>query len=244
MASLPDMEAILCCVANHQYRSSLDGQDAYEQIHIITEHVHRSAFGTPDGNMESLVMQQGDCNACATFQTLLNHLFGQYIGVWMDVYLDDIIIYSNSLEDHIKYCKIVINILQREKLFLSRDKLRFLSSKMKILGRIIDDQGIRMDPDKVDKVINRKVPINRNLLHGFLGAVGYLVDNIAGVHIPMGVLHGLTGDTVSYHWGPTEQLLRPCQTPIILRSPLLQYADLRILQCPLLHFTRLRNPLL
>jgi hypothetical protein len=121
------------------------------------------------------------------------------------VYLDDIIIYSNSLEDHIKHCKIVIDILRREKLYLSKDKLKFLSREMKVLGRIIDDHGIRMDPDKVDKVINWKVPTNRDLLRGFLGAVGYLADDIARVRIPMGVLHGLTGDTVSYRWGPTEQ---------------------------------------
>jgi len=80
----------------------------------------------------------------------------------MDVYLDDIIIYSDSLEDH-----------------LSATKLKFLCSRMKILGRIVDDDGIQMD------------------LRGFLGAVGYLADDIGTVRIPMGILTQLTGSDTS-----------------------------------------------
>jgi hypothetical protein len=63
---LPDMEGILRCVSRCKYRSLIDGQDAYEQIRVVPEHVNRTAMGTPDGNMVSLVLQQGDCNAPAT----------------------------------------------------------------------------------------------------------------------------------------------------------------------------------
>jgi hypothetical protein len=73
----------------------------------------------------------------------------------MDVYLDDIIIYSETL---------------------SKAKLRFIAPELHLLGRIIDDNGIRMDPDKVDNVLNWKTPTNRDLLRGFLGSVGYLFD--------------------------------------------------------------------
>lgn len=81
----------------------------------------------------------------------------------MDVYLDDILIYSDSLNG---------------------DKLRFLQRELKILGRIVDDRGIRMDPDKVDSVLKWKVPTSKELLRGFLGSVGYLADDIAFVRIP------------------------------------------------------------
>lgn len=76
---------------------------------------------------------------------------------------------------------------------------------MKVLGRIIDHNGIRIDPDKVDAVVNWKPPTNRDLLHGFLGSVGYLADDLAKVRIPMGVLHGITGDTVPFRWDFTHQ---------------------------------------
>jgi hypothetical protein len=136
---------------------------------------------------------------------LMNHLFSPYIGRFMDVYLDDIVIYSDTLEEHINHVKLIIDILRKERLFLSKNKLHFLKSELKVLGRLITDDGIRMDPDKVDSVMNWKTPTNRDLLRGFLGSVGYLADDIPNVRIPMGILHGLTGDAVSFRWSYTEQ---------------------------------------
>ena len=202
---LPDPEGILRRAAAHPFRSLMDGKDAYEQIRIDSDHVDRTAVTTPDGNMVSLVVQIGDCNAPATYQALMNHIFSGYIGRFMDIYLDDIVVYSNNLADHIKYVKLIIDILAREKLYLSKNKLHFLKSELKILGRIISSGGIRMDPDKVDTVLNWKTPTNCDLLRGFLGSVGYLAGDIPGVRIPMAVLHGLTGDAVSFRWGFTEQ---------------------------------------
>ena len=160
---------------------------------------------TPDGNMVSQVVQQGDCNAPATYQSLMNHLFSAHIGRFMDTFLDDISVYSDTLEDHVKQVKLVIDILAKEKLYLSKDKLHFIVPELKLLGRIVDDNGIQMDSEKVDSVLNWKVPTNRDLLQGFIGSVGYLADDVPNVRIPMGVLSSITGDTVPFRWGYTEQ---------------------------------------
>jgi len=202
---LPDPEGILRRAAHHRFRSMMDGKNAYEQIRIEPAHVQCTAVTTPDGNMICHVIQQGDCNAPATYQALMNQIFSSYLGRFMDVYLDDIIIYSDTLKDHIKHVKTVIDVLTREKLYLSEKKLHFLCSELQILGRIVTDEGIRMDPYKVDSVLNWKTPTNRDLLRGFLGSVGYLGDDIPNVRIPMGILHALTRDTVPFRWGFTEQ---------------------------------------
>ena len=202
---LPDIDGVLRRVAGARYRSLLDLKNAYEQIRIIPEHVDCSAVTTPDGNMVSLVVQMGDCNAPATYQALMNHIFSPYIGRILDVYLDDIIVYSNTFSEHMEHVKLVIDILQREKLYLSLKKLHFLQSELKLLGRIVGNDGIRMDPEKVESVLAWKTPTNRDLLRGFLGAVGYLADDLAEVRIPMAVLHGLTGDTVPFRWEYTHQ---------------------------------------
>ena len=97
----------------------MDGKDAYEQIRIEPAHVQRTAVTTPDGNMICHVIQQGNCNVPATYQALMNQIFLPYLGRFMDVYLDDVIIYSDSLEDHIKHVKTVIDVLTHEKLYLS-----------------------------------------------------------------------------------------------------------------------------
>ena len=82
---LPDIDIILHNVSSHKYRSLLDGKDAYEQICVTPEHVPRTLFATPDGTMISHVMQIGDCNAGATYQSLMNHIFSPFIGIFMDV---------------------------------------------------------------------------------------------------------------------------------------------------------------
>ncbi|PIL27303.1 transcription factor [Ganoderma sinense ZZ0214-1] len=202
---LPDIEGILRRLSRKRYRSLIDGKDAYEQIRIEPAHVERTAMTSPDGNMVSLVLQQGDCNAVATYQALMNHIFGPYIGVFMDVYLDDVYIHSDTLADHVRDCKTVIDVLRREQLYLSSTKLKFLCPELKVLGRIVDDDGIRMDPNKVDSVLNWKPPTNKELLRGFLGSVGYLADDIATVRIPMGILSSLTGSNASFVWDFTHQ---------------------------------------
>ena len=135
----------------------------------------------------------------------MNHIFSPYISRFLDVYLDDIIIYSDSFEEHIKHVKISIDVLRREWLYLSLKKLHFLEDEIRLLGRIVGKDGIRMDPAKVDSVVAWKTPTNCDLLRGFLGAVGYLADDLAAVQIPMAVLHGLTGDTVPFRWEYTHQ---------------------------------------
>lgn len=135
----------------------------------------------------------------------MNHIFAQYIGVFMDVYLDDIVIYSDTIEDHMKHVRLVFDVLRKEKFHLGADKMHFFAQKLKILGHIIDQYGIVMDPHKVDSIANWKVPTNRSLLSSFLGAVSYLAPDCEGIRIPMGVLAPLTGSTHSWNWTQTHQ---------------------------------------
>jgi hypothetical protein len=202
---LPDIETILRNVVSHKFRSLVDGKDAYEQIRVLPEDVHKTLFTTPDGTMISQVMQIGDCNAGATYQSLMNHIFASYIGVFMDVYLDDIVIYSDTADEHVRHVKIVIDTLRENTFFLSEHKLQFFKEKLYILGHVIDDDGIHLDPAKVDKVAKWKVPTNKALLASFIGAVGYLADGCEGIRIPMALLSKRASASSTWCWGPTEQ---------------------------------------
>ena len=198
---LPDIDGVLCHVAAHL----LDLQASFEQIRVEPDHVALNAATTPDRNILSTVIMQGDCNAPATQQTLMVHLFSPYMGRFLDVYLDNIIIYSDLLEEYIDHVKLVFEILKRERMYLNKDKLQFIPDQLHVLGHFVGQDGIRMDSDKVDSVIKWKTPTNRDLLHGFLGSVGYLADNVPGVRIPMGILRAITGDAVPFKWTYTEQ---------------------------------------
>ncbi|QRW21231.1 Retrovirus-related Pol polyprotein from transposon [Rhizoctonia solani] len=117
---------ILSKVSRHQYKMLLDGKDAYKQIHVVKDDVHKTLFHTPMGTMVSRVMQQGNCNAGATYQALMNHIFAPYIGVFMFVYLDNIVIFSDTLEEHVKHIRTILRVLKQERLFLSPNKMQFL----------------------------------------------------------------------------------------------------------------------
>jgi hypothetical protein len=172
---------------------------------VVLEHILQTAMTVPNENMVSHVVQQEDCNVLATYQALMRHIFSSYIGHFMDVYLDDIVIYSDTLEEHIDHLCLIFKVLKQEQLYLSQTKLRFLSPKLDILGHIINNQGIDMDLAKINSVMAWKNPTNWDLLCGFFGLVGYLANNILRVRIPMEVLSTVTSDTVPFRWRFMEQ---------------------------------------
>ena len=88
--------------------------------------------------MVSEVMQQGDCNGGATYQALMTFIFAPYIGIFMDVYMDDIVIYSDTPEEHVHHIKLVVDKLRLESLYLSSSKLFFFVKTLCILGHVID----------------------------------------------------------------------------------------------------------
>lgn len=202
---LPDIESILHNVSSKPYRSLLDGKDAYEQIHIIPEDVPKTLFATPDGTMISYIMQIGDCNTGAMCQSLMNHIFNPHLGIFMDVYLDNIVIYSDTAENHVKHVKIVIDMLRKNHFYLSEHKLQFFKTKLSILGHVIDNARIRMDPHKVDKIVSWKTPTSKELLMQFISSVRYLAAGCEGVRVNMQHLSKVAAQTTKWAWNPTDQ---------------------------------------
>ena len=148
----PDQDTIRHDVARAPYRSKLDMSEAYEQIRIRSEDVLKTAFSTIFSTFVSRVMQQGDCNAPSTFQRLMMAVFCDYIARFVHVYLDNIFIYSSSIEEHEAHLAIVFNRLCEAQLYLSRDKVNLYSTKMDCLGHLITDAGIHANADKMQKI--------------------------------------------------------------------------------------------
>jgi len=146
---LPDQELIREDVAWARYRSKIDLADAYEQVWVRPEDVHKMAFATITGTYVSNLVQQGDCNAPATFQQLMTAVFHDVIGWFIHVYLDNIFIYSNSIEEHKWYLKLVFDWLQQAHLYLKWEKCNLYAKRLDCLGHIIDDTGIYPDDESL-----------------------------------------------------------------------------------------------
>ena len=151
---MPDQEMIRSNLARARFHSKIDLLDTYEQIRIKPKHKPHIMFAMIYGNMISRVMQQVDKNCPATFQRLMNMSFADMIVVFVHCYQDDIFVYSDALEDHMAHLELVFQRLCKLRLYLSNNlnKLDILSSYMECLGFFIDDEGIHMDPVKMEKI--------------------------------------------------------------------------------------------
>ncbi|QRW24379.1 Transposon Ty3-G Gag-Pol polyprotein [Rhizoctonia solani] len=202
---LPPPKDVLLNVSQKKFRSVIDGKDAYKQIRVVPEDVPKTLFHTPLGTMVSMVMQQGDCNAGATYQSLMNHLFQLYIGVFMYVYLDDIVIFSDTIKEHVKHIRTVADILQRKKFYISPKKMQFFAQELILLGYVIDKKGIRMDPHKVDSIEKWKTPTTKDQVASYIGALGYLAPNCKGLKQPMAILSKCSSGKGLFRWDGTEE---------------------------------------
>src|ERR1700722_12552437 len=158
-------------VAQGKYRSKIDMSNVYEQICVEPSDIWKTAFATIYGTFMSHTMQQGDCNAPATFQWLVTVIFREYIRRFVYIYLDDIFVISNSIEEHEKHLRLVFNKLRKAQLFLEESKLDLYSKKMDCLGHIIDDRGIHVDSDKMAQVHKWHTPRSKHDVQHFLSAI-------------------------------------------------------------------------
>jgi hypothetical protein len=105
---------------------------------VVPSNVWKTLFSTIDGTYVSNVVQQGDCNTLLTFQRLMVSIFCDNIGTFVHIYLDDIFIFSQSIEDHERHLKWVFDKLREAVLYLSRKKVVLYKDSMEVLGHLID----------------------------------------------------------------------------------------------------------
>lgn len=133
----------------------------------------KTAFSVPLGHYEYTRMPFGLKNAPATFQRLMNNVLTGIQGIKCFVYLDDIVIYGSSLEDHNLKLKEVFDRLSLHNLKLQPDKFEFLKTEVMYLGHLITQDGVKPDPEKIVAVKNFPIPESPKEIKSFLGLAGY-----------------------------------------------------------------------
>jgi hypothetical protein len=166
---IPRIDDLLDGVAGSSYFTSLDLTSGYHRILISKEDRPKTAFRTSFGHFQFKVLIEGLTNAPATFQTVMNSILHPYIRKFVVVYIDDILIFSKSEAEHQAHVRLVLKVLKREKLVVCKAKSSFAQQEIKYLGHIVDEQGIRPDPKKVEAVQTWPVPKNVHDVRSFLG---------------------------------------------------------------------------
>ncbi|KAJ1330712.1 hypothetical protein BSLG_009164 [Batrachochytrium salamandrivorans] len=148
--------------------TTLDLRGAYNLLCIKEGDEPKTAFITKYGQFEFLVMPFGLANAPAQFQRMMNSLFCHMISKFVLVYLDDIVVYSDNLEDHKEHVRQVLQILKDNNLFCKAEKCHFYQTEIKYLGYIISPDGTSMDPSKISAVQDWPAPKKVRELQVFL----------------------------------------------------------------------------
>src|SRR6266511_4585820 len=152
---LPNMRELMDAIARAKYYSSWDLISGFWQIEIEKEDKAKTAFSTSWGYYEYNVMPFGLKGAPATFQRLMTKVLGPYLYDFVMVYLDDIIIFSQTMEEHLQHMRKVLEALRQAGLKLKLEKCEFAKKQLKYLGFIVGEFGIKPDPEKV-RAIDRK----------------------------------------------------------------------------------------
>ncbi|GAA5920684.1 hypothetical protein JCM5296_000876, partial [Sporobolomyces johnsonii] len=198
---IPDMKDVRHRVASHPFRSKLDFKNAYEQIRLEPDSVPLSGFVTSNGTFISHVMQQGDRNAPDTMHRVCYMMFSKAIGRFLDIFYDDVLIYSRTRRAHLRYLDIVFTTLRHYKFFLSRSKVEFLVPRMEALGAVIDDDGIHVVEEKWEMVKRWPTPKSPKDVLRFMGTVQWLGDHLPRLNEIAAPLTRLTGKT-DWAWTP------------------------------------------
>ena len=163
-------------------------RSGYYQLRVKDVDVPKTAFRTRYDHYEFLVMPFGLTNTPAAFMDLMNRVFRPYLDQFVVVFIDDILVYSRDEQEHEQHLKIVLHTLREKKLYAKLRKCDFWLKEVSFLGHIMSAKGIRVDPAKIEAMVNWKPPRSVTEVKSFLGLVGYyrrFVEGFAVIASPL-----------------------------------------------------------
>ena len=158
----------------------IDLRSGYHQVRIKDEDISKTAFRTRYGHYEFTVVSFGLSNAPVVFMCLMNGVFRDYLDKFVIVFLDDILVYSKSEEEHEQYLRMVLKVLREHQLYAKLRKCLFYQRQIHYLGHIISEEGIVVDPEKVETIREWSAPRNVEEFISFMGLASYYKRFITG----------------------------------------------------------------
>jgi len=223
---LPRIDDLFDRLSGTKVFSRIDLCSGYYQIRIAEGDEENIACRTRYGSYKFLVMPFGLTNAPATFCTLMNDIFREWLDDFVVVYINDILIYSSSLEEHEEHLRKVFQRLRENKLYAKLEKCEFGVTEVDFLGHRITQEGLKMDDHKVKAIVDWEPPKSLPSFRSFLGLASYyrkFIKNFAKIIAPL--INLLKKFVISYEWeGACNEAFETLKG-ILVKAPVLKLPD-------------------
>ena len=222
---LPNITDLLDKLGRCQYFSTLDLASGFHQIQMNEEDIQKTAFSCENGHYEYLRMPFGLKNAPSTFQRVMDNILRGIHNEKCAVYLDDVIIYSTSLDEHIQKLREIFQRFRDSNFKIQLDKSEFLKKEVAYLGHVVTPEGVKPNPDKIKAIKQYPIPNTTKQIKGFLGLLGYyrrFINNFAKLTKPL--TKCLKKNAKIEHNDEFKSCFETCKN-ILINEPILQYPN-------------------
>ncbi|XP_045034364.1 uncharacterized protein LOC123475563 [Daphnia magna] len=229
---LPRIADVLSRLEGAEFFSILDLQAGYHQIPVRDEDRHKTAFITADGLYQFKVLPFGLSNGPSSFQRSMDIILAGLRWTACLVYLDDVIVYSSTIDLHVERLRLVLESLKKAGLKLKVSKCHFAETSLKVLGHVVDADGIRPDPDKLAAVKEfppcnegKTVALKVKKVQSYLGLCSYYRPHIKDFSIIARPLILLTKKDAVFDWGPDQESSFNTLKQALLAAPVLAHPN-------------------
>ncbi|GJZ03021.1 putative reverse transcriptase domain-containing protein [Tanacetum coccineum] len=194
-------------------------------MRVHEDKIPKTAFRTRYRHFEFTVMPFGLTNAPAVFMDLMNRVCRPYLDKFVIVFIDDILIYSKTREEHVEHLRLVLELLKKEKLYAKFSKCEFWLREVQFLGHVINGNGIHVDPSKIEAVKNWKAPRTPSEVRSFLGLAGYyrrFIENFSKIAKSLTIL---TQKCKTFDWGEEQENAFQTLKDKLCNAPVLALPD-------------------
>lgn len=223
---IPNITDVLDKLGNCHYFTTLDLASGFYQVEMNPEDIQKTAFNVEHGHFEFLRMPMGLKNSPSTFQRVMDNVLRDLQNVVCLVYLDDIIVFSVSLHEHMVNLEKVFKRLRESNFKIQMDKSEFLKLETAYLGHIISKDGIKPNPDKITAIQKFPIPKTATEIKRFLGLLGYyrkFIPDFARITKPMTQCLK-KGSKITFNDANYVNCFEKCKT-LLTNDPILQYPD-------------------
>lgn len=222
---LPVIDELLDELAGAHWFTSLDLRSGYHQIRMAAGEEYKTAFQTHHGHFEYKVMPYGVTGGPATFQGVMNDILAPMLRKYVLVFVDDILIYSRTLEDHAVHLENVLEVLLKHDLKVKKTKCTFAKQEILYLGHLISASGVATDQKKIEPIIKWQQPQTVKELRQFLGMTGYYRKFIRGYGVISKTLTELLKKGVPYVWNSDREAAFQALKQALVTAPVLALPD-------------------